>query len=163
MDEPRLRPAVRAVLVDPDLRVLLVRFDVLVVPVWATPGGGVEPGESPVQALRRELLEEVGLVLPPDAQPPWVWHRPVVGEEPVEPGWDGQTDDFYLVRTEAFDPRGTFSDQQLLAEGMGAVRWWTPAELATARDTVFSPRALPRLVVELLGNGPPDSPTLLGL
>jgi ADP-ribose pyrophosphatase YjhB (NUDIX family) len=162
VDEPRLRPAVRAVLVDPDLRVLLVRFDVLVVPVWATPGGGVEPGESPVQALRRELLEEVGLVLPPDAQPPWVWHRPVV-EEPIPDGWDGQTDDFYLVRTEAFDPRGTFSDQQLLAEGMGAVRWWTPAELAAARDTVFSPRALPRLVVELLGYGPPDSPTLLGL
>jgi ADP-ribose pyrophosphatase YjhB (NUDIX family) len=162
VDEPRLRPAVRAVLVDTDLRVLLVRFDVLAVPVWATPGGGVEPGESPGQALRRELLEEVGLVLRPDAQPLWVWHRPVV-EEPVPAGWDGQTDDFYLVRTDAFDPRGTFSDQQLLAEGVGAVRWWTTAELAAARDTVFSPRALPRLVVELLGNGPPDSPTLLGL
>ena len=58
---PRLRPAVRAVLVDGADRVLLVRFQFGERVVWATPGGGIEPGEEVLEALRRELLEEVGL------------------------------------------------------------------------------------------------------
>jgi ADP-ribose pyrophosphatase YjhB (NUDIX family) len=30
---------------------------------WSTPGGGLEPGESPAAAAERELLEETGLSL----------------------------------------------------------------------------------------------------
>ena len=68
---PRLRPGARALVVDPDEQILLLPVPVDDgVSVWITPGGGIETGESPLDALRRELVEEVGLRLndpPPHA------------------------------------------------------------------------------------------------
>lgn len=55
---PRLRHGARALVIDHEDRILLLR--VLVddgASVWITPGGGIEPGESPLEALERELVE----------------------------------------------------------------------------------------------------------
>jgi 8-oxo-dGTP diphosphatase len=75
----RLRPGARGIILDQDDRILLCRFEFNrqdgPAVVWATPGGGVEPGESLLAALRRELDEEVGLVVDHDA--PHVWHQEV--------------------------------------------------------------------------------------
>jgi 8-oxo-dGTP pyrophosphatase MutT (NUDIX family) len=56
------RPAARVVCLDDDGRVLLMRWEDPAGGdrLWEPPGGGIEPGETPHEAARRELAEETG-------------------------------------------------------------------------------------------------------
>ena len=62
-DGLRLRRKVRAVVMNEDGEVLLVRPHGYREGEWTLAGGGVEDGESPVEAMRRELAEELGVGL----------------------------------------------------------------------------------------------------
>jgi 8-oxo-dGTP diphosphatase len=147
----RIREAVRALVIDADQRVLLVRFEFPTATRWALPGGGLEPGEGHVEALRRELEEEVGLV--GAIIGPQIWHRlhivPFLNGQ-----FDGQREQIYLVRCDTFEARPQLSWEEMNAEFVHELRWWTLDEIA-ASDAHFVPRDLHSRVVSVLRDGPP--------
>ncbi|MFT4228777.1 MAG: NUDIX domain-containing protein [Microbacterium sp.] len=55
-----MRVAAYAVIVDDDGRVLLAHWNEGRKAAWTMPGGGLEPGEEPEHAVRREVREETG-------------------------------------------------------------------------------------------------------
>lgn len=63
MSEGNSRPAARVVCLDAGNRVLLLHWRDYVSgqTLWEPPGGGIDPGETPIEAARRELTEETGL------------------------------------------------------------------------------------------------------
>jgi 8-oxo-dGTP diphosphatase len=128
-----------------------VRFEDVMGSWWATPGGGVDEGESDADALARELREEVGLL---DFElGPLVWTRRHWHVDPTR--WGGQQERHYLVRTEAFDLAPSFSEAELAAEGVHEARWFTLDELATV---ITGPQRLVELVRGLIADGPPPVP-----
>ena len=137
---------------DDDDRVLLMHFQFPEWTLWATPGGGVEPGESLEVAIRRELKEEVGLV---DVElGPVIWERT---HEFEFAEYSGQHEKFFLVHTSTDVIAPTFSKQELLAERLTGSRWWTVREIREASDEQFAPRRLAALLETLLKNGPPET------
>lgn len=158
----RIRQSVRALVVDPADRVLLVRFEFPQVTVWATPGGGVEPGETEEQALYRELDEELGLT---DVEVgPHIWSRLHIVPF-LDGSFDGQRDHVHLVRVPEFEPRPRLSWEQLRSERLHELRWWSVDELRAAESARvrFAPRRLPALFRALLADGPPPEPIDTGV
>lgn len=156
MSTPNLREGIRALIVDDDGHVLLARFEFADDTVWAAPGGGIEPGEDPLDALARELFEEVGLT--GVAIGPLVWERTHLMA--MSSGHDGQHDRFHLVRTPRFEPDPAIGWDAMRAEGVHGLRWWSPAEIsaATAPGVRFAPRRIGELLDDLLSGPLPTTP-----
>ncbi|MEN9644911.1 MAG: hypothetical protein RL238_1580 [Actinomycetota bacterium] len=155
----RIREAVRALVLDPDHRVLLVRFEFPDAGTrWALPGGGIEPGESPVDALHRELEEELGLSGVEIG--PHVWDRLHVIPF-IDGKWDGQRERIHVVRTPVFEPQPRLSWDELRAEYLFEVRWWHLHEIHDGLP--FVPRSLRHHLDALLRDGPPNRPVDVGI
>jgi 8-oxo-dGTP pyrophosphatase MutT (NUDIX family)/G:T/U-mismatch repair DNA glycosylase len=151
-----VRDAVRALVIDPTGRVMLVRADDDLGVWWTTPGGGIERGETDHEALARELVEELGLR---DFElGPLIWTRQHRLVNPRR--WSNQTERHYLVRTASFEPAPALGVKALAEEGAMDAGWFTVDEV---RGMITGPRRLADLVEHLLRDGPPPVPIDAGV
>ncbi|MCL2780282.1 MAG: NUDIX domain-containing protein [Actinomycetia bacterium] len=152
------RFAVRALLVDHHDRLLLLRGEEPEsgAGFWFPPGGGVQADEDLIDALRREVSEEVGfsdLRLGPE-----VWRRR------HRYAWRGtsydQRERWFLCRVPHFAPDGAGRTATETVD-LTRCRWWTVAELARATERLV-PGDLADRLRRLLADGPPAKPETIG-
>ena len=126
----RYRPSVAGIIRDSSGRVLIgERAKIL--RGWQFPQGGVEPGETTVQALQREMLEEVSL--PPkgyvisDAKGPYRYAFPAGF---TKNGYEGQEQQYFLL--DLLPGGREMIDVKTRHQEFRRVRWIFPREFEIA-------------------------------
>jgi ADP-ribose pyrophosphatase YjhB (NUDIX family) len=144
-DQPelRIRPAGRVILLDPDDRVLLMRYDdgppngVH----WSTPGGGLNSGEDYAAGAARELAEETGwddIVLLGEIHQ---WTHAMEYDDVIV----RQVERFFLARTDQPKREITGVEAMHARDGIATWHWWTLAELDSTAEAIW-PVELPDLI-----------------
>lgn len=149
-DGLRERDAARVILLDDVGRALLVRGHDVDQPDrswWFTLGGGIDPGESPVDAALREVREEAGLILTPADLTGPVLTRTGIFDFYAETC--RQREVFYLARTSGghLPDRSGWTDVE--RETLDDMAWLSAADLRAQSREVF-PAQLPEILDELV-------------
>ncbi|MER5304238.1 NUDIX hydrolase [Streptomyces lasiicapitis] len=146
------RPAARVICLDAAHRLLLLHwrdpFDGT--RLWEPPGGGIEPGETPLAAARRELAEETGL------DPAAVLDRSVPVDRDVR--WNGKqytgTEHFFVAQFTDEQPSlvrtGLLPDEQA---NLDTHAWMVWSDLGSLADPVEPPQLL-AVLDALVPDGP---------
>ena len=158
------RATARAIVLDPDDRLLLIAYEAArdVDPArpglrrfWFTPGGGIEPGETPEAAVVRELSEEIGVFDAP--------RGPLVAERRAPVTLFRRAcfvhERYFLVRlpSPAIDTANLAATEN---DPILDVRWWGLDELA-ATDEMVEPAGLVALARRIAAGQRPDTPVTL--
>ncbi|MEA2557137.1 MAG: hypothetical protein QOG88_675 [Actinomycetota bacterium] len=159
--KPTPRAAVRLLTIDARERVLLFgyRNPTSGEEFWATPGGGMEPGESLEDTARREFLEETGHPVTGDLGSV-IWRRSVQFEWNGE--WIRQSEVFFLYRVDELEVDPDLEELRR-SEGIIGHGWFSLDELEDPVGFSPSPRRIAHLTRQILRDGPPDTPVAAGL
>lgn len=149
----RTRPSSRLLILNNSGSVLLFRFshhdDALAGrEYWATPGGGLEPGESFEQAALRELYEETGIIRNECGQS--IAQREFLMQLP-----SGETvkavERFYVISAsegELSQAGWSENEKRVISQQ----KWWSQAELHETNEVIF-PEVLADLLAGIESDG----------
>lgn len=165
-ESPRVvvREAARVILVGPGDRLLLFRAMLAHLRagdggrgIGITPGGGLEPGEAPIDGARRELWEETGIRA---ELGPCVWTRSYTF--PWKDFRIEQREQYFFARTtETAVANANWTPEE--HEFLAAHHWWSVDEVLQATDEVFVPRRIAHLLTPLLHGEMPPAPFDVGV
>lgn len=128
----RIRRTARIVLLDPDDRVLLFRYDTEgFAPFWIMPGGECDPEEDFSEAARRELLEETGICAEP------IPLRLVKEAEYEYLGVPVKSVEHYFHHRTAITRIDTSGHTELERRVMQEHRWFVRSELPGWAETIY--------------------------
>jgi putative (di)nucleoside polyphosphate hydrolase len=145
------RPCVGLLLICPDRRLFLGERLGPLQDAWQMPQGGIDPGESPLEAARRELMEEVGTDRVELLAESRHWYAYDLPQELWPAHWDrryrGQSQRWF-----AFRFTGRDADIDLHAHHAEFARWrWATADEALRLIVPFKRPVYQAVLAEFAG------------